>query len=182
MKLFLAALLTLFPFIAEALTKQECIRLGDDCHWSKATGGRINGWFFEKAKGQSTHAGSNPILSAVAALDDAAGGKRMADRSRKSVALAGVDRRDAKLGAAADELRPVDRVWAQSPEVEHAKEVMRSVSGHNRITSPETRPRSAFLPAGAAQIFPLLPAPSSLAMTEWSGDFDGLMTARERGR
>jgi hypothetical protein len=37
----------------QAMTKQECIhtaKVSDDCHWSKSTGGRRDGWFDVKAR------------------------------------------------------------------------------------------------------------------------------------
>ena len=50
MKLLLAFFLIFLPLSAEAMTKQECIHQGYGCQWSKATGGKINGWYFSIAR------------------------------------------------------------------------------------------------------------------------------------
>jgi len=51
--LALVCIITGFASHTQAMTKHECIhiaKVSDDCHWSKATGGRRDGWFDAKAR------------------------------------------------------------------------------------------------------------------------------------
>jgi hypothetical protein len=90
----LLACLILAPAPAEALTKRECMQIGYGCQWSKATGGRANGWFFTETKAgtqlrqgreryvrkhQETDGPTRPSSASTSRPDPVAEGKRLAD-------------------------------------------------------------------------------------------------------
>ncbi len=124
MKLPLLALAAVIALTAsaQAMTKQECIQAGYGCHWSKGTGGKINGWFYTTERKGNDHA------------------------------LAGSGSRDRHRRGNSD-LQHREAVSL------NAKEVMPPAPA-SQSSRHDSRPRSAFLPAGAA-MFPL-PVPESL--------------------
>src|SRR6266852_6245788 len=124
MKLLLAALLVLLPLFAEALTKQECIHAGYGCQWSHSNGGRVNGWLFEKAK-EGRHATAMAQVHRISPPQSVS-----LDRGDATVEHHKVSKAEAITQAKAKEVMPLE------------------AKAHS---SSDSRPRSAFPPAGAAQ-------------------------------
>ncbi len=140
MKLLLALLLLLPLTAAQAMTKQECIQAGYGCHWSKGTGGKINGWFYTTGKKQAAGKPSKPDARAEPTRSSTA---MSAAADAAALAFGGTDHQSSTRGS----------------KREHAKEVMPHRPA-SQSAQHDSRPRSAFLPVGAA-IFPL-PVPESL--------------------
>ena len=65
MKLLPLLALILLTASANAMTKSECIHAGYGCQWSRASGGRVNGWFYAKereTKHEDVHRHANARL------------------------------------------------------------------------------------------------------------------------
>lgn len=143
---FFIGLAALFFTLAEAhaMTRRECIHaspVSDNCHWSKATGGRVNGWTFTNGKTQAAgksskadaRAAPSPSSTAMSAVSDAI-----------ASAFGGTDRQSSTPGSkrenAVARRSSNHRVDRGSPDLEHREAI-----------SLEAKPRPADTLAGAAK-------------------------------
>ena len=127
--LALVCIITGFSSHTQAMTKHECIhtaKVSDDCHWSKAMGGRRDGWFDTTGKkqgaGKPPKANADPSSTPMSNVANAV-----------ASAFGGTNRESSTRGNKRDK---------------HAKEVM--PPGPKVLSPSDTRPRPVSLPAGAA--------------------------------
>jgi hypothetical protein len=123
----LVCIITGFASHTQAMTERECIRIAQvstHCHWSKATGGRRDGWFDttgkKQAAGKPPKANADPSSTPMSNVANAV-----------ASAFGGTNRESSTHGS----------------RDKHAKEVM--PPGPKVLSPSDTRPRPVSLPDGA---------------------------------